>query len=60
MRASRTARCGNITVSDAMVNLNRVEIFGMAILEAMYYDGPVVAGVPRDCVYLKDGVVVSV
>lgn len=30
-------------MSDAMVNLNRVEIFGMAILEAMYYGCPVVA-----------------
>lgn len=30
-------------MSDVMVNLNRVEIFGMAILEAMYYGCPVVA-----------------
>lgn len=30
-------------MSDVMVNLNRVEIFGMAILEAMYYECPVVA-----------------
>lgn len=30
-------------MSDAMVNLNRVEIFGMAILESMYYECPVVA-----------------
>lgn len=30
-------------MADAMVNLNRVEIFGMAILEAMYYECPVVA-----------------
>lgn len=30
-------------MSDVMVNLNRVEIFGMAILEAMYYECPVAA-----------------
>jgi 1,2-diacylglycerol 3-alpha-glucosyltransferase len=30
-------------MADVMVNLNRVEIFGMAILEAMYYGCPVVA-----------------
>lgn len=30
-------------MSDVMVNLNRVEIFGMAILESMYYECPVVA-----------------
>lgn len=30
-------------MSDVMVNLNRVEIFGMAILEAMYYGCPVAA-----------------
>lgn len=30
-------------MSDVMANLNRVEIFGMAILEAMYYGCPVVA-----------------
>lgn len=30
-------------MSDVLVNLNRVEIFGMAILEAMYYECPVAA-----------------
>ena len=30
-------------ISDAMINLNRVEIFGMAILEAMYYECLVIA-----------------
>lgn len=29
--------------ADTMINLNRVEIFGMAILEAMYYECPVIA-----------------
>ena len=35
--------CKFYRMSDVMVNLNRVEIFGMAILEAMYYECPVVA-----------------
>lgn len=44
-------------MSDAMVNLNRVEIFGMAILEAMYYECPVVARrAPGPEYILKDGV----
>lgn len=30
-------------ISDCMVNLNRHEIYGMAILEAMYYKCPVIA-----------------
>lgn len=30
-------------IADAIVNLNRDEIFGMSILEAMYYECPVVA-----------------
>jgi 1,2-diacylglycerol 3-alpha-glucosyltransferase len=43
--------------TDAMVNLNTGEIFGMAILEAMYYGCPVVARhAPGPDYIIEDGV----
>jgi 1,2-diacylglycerol 3-alpha-glucosyltransferase len=43
--------------ADVYVNLNRVEIFGMAMLEAMYYECPVVAWrAPGPDYIFKDGV----
>lgn len=44
-------------LADVMVNLNQQEIFGMAILEAMYYGCPVVAWrAPGPSLIIEDGV----
>lgn len=44
-------------LAEVSVNMNRQEIFGMAILEAMYYDCPVVAWrAPGPSLIIEDGV----
>lgn len=43
-------------ISDCFVNLNKQEIFGMAIMEAMYYNCKVVAlNAPGPCLIIENG-----
>lgn len=43
--------------ADVLVNLNAGEIFGMAIIEAMFYGTPVVAvDAPGPCMIIRDGI----